>query len=85
MDLFFSGSGNGSCDFFDGTQLMDLVTAEYYLDDWGFVGTPVADANPPYVIVPDGFERKFDVKLTPPNDPTPTEPGTWGQVKSLYR
>ena len=87
LDMYFTGSGSGSCDFDGGSQLGDIIDAEYYLNDWGFFGTPVADENPnpPGVWVPDGFERVFGVKLIPPNDPTPDEPSTWGQVKGLYR
>ena len=82
----FSGSGAGFVDFMAGTQLDALMAAEYYLEDWGFFATPLADENSgPGVTVPDGYTRVFDVKLTPPNDPTPRENNTWGQVKGLYR
>ncbi len=85
-DFIFTGSGSGSCDFIGGTQLGDLVSAEYYLEDWGFLGTPVSDPNPGQgFVVPAGYDRIFDVKLTPPNDPTPAEPTTWGTIKDLYR
>ena len=84
-DLIFSGSGGGTCDFIGGSRLGDLAAAEYYLNDWGFFGTPVADPNPPYLTVPDGYHRVFDVKIATTHDPTPSEDSSWGQVKNLYR
>lgn len=85
-DFIFTGSGSGACDFIGGSQLGDLVTNEYYLEDWGYLGTPVADPNPGQgLMVPDGYDRVFDVKLTPPNDPTSSDPASWGEIKSLYR
>jgi hypothetical protein len=82
---FTAGSNGGTCDFVAGTRLGDLVAGEYYLDDWGFFGSPYVDPDPPWTTVPDGFHRIFNVKITAPNDPTPTELSTWGQVKTLYR
>lgn len=81
-DGIFVGSGSGRCDFNGGSRLGELVAGEYYLDDWSFLGTPVSDPNP---TVPAGFHRVFDVKIVAPNDPTPTEPQSWGQVKGSYR
>ncbi len=81
----FTGTGSGTCDFYGGTQLGALMDAEYYFVDWPFTAPPVADPNPPFTTVPPGFERLFAVKLVPPNDPSPTEPATWGQVKGLFR
>jgi hypothetical protein len=84
-DFIFTGSGSGFCDFIGGSQLGDLVVGEYYLEDWGLHGTPVADPNPDQgITVPTGYDRVFDVKLTPPNDPTATDPASWGEIKRLY-
>ncbi len=83
-DGAFAGSGSGSCDFIGGTRLGDLSAAEYYLNDWNFLATPVADPTPA-LPVPQGYHRVFDCKLTPPNDPTPNAQGTWGELKNLFR
>ena len=80
----FNGSGAGSCDFYGGTQLDALMTAEYYFTDWNFMGTPVADPNPPYTSVPAGYHRIFDIKLTPPNDPSSATSTTWGGLKAMF-
>jgi len=82
---FTMGDNAGTCDFDGGTQLDALIAAEYYLDDWGFFGSPYVDPEPPFTTVPPGFHRIFNTKLTPPNDPSPAEPSTWGRVKDLYR
>lgn len=81
----FTGSGSGKCDFYDGTQLDAFIAAEYYFNDWNFLGVPVADPNPPFTTVPAGFQRRFDIKLTPPNDPSPVFDRTWGGVKAIFR
>ena len=81
-DGIFVGSGSGTCDFNGGSRLGELVTAEYYLNDWFFAGVPISDPNP---TVPAGFQRLFNVKIVSPNDPTSAETGTWSGVKGLYR
>lgn len=81
-DGIFVGSGSGTCDFNGGSRLGELVTAEYYLNDWFFGGVPISDPNP---TVPAGFQRLFNVKIVSPNDPTGLETGTWSAVKGLYR
>lgn len=84
-DGVYTGSGAGFCDFIGGTQLDAITVAEYYLDDWNFLGLDISDDNPPATPVPAGYDRSFKVKLTPPNDPTPTVETTWGKIKELYR
>jgi hypothetical protein len=85
IDLLFRGNGSGFCDFNGGSQLGDLVNTGYYLEDWGFQATTVADADPDQgLMVPVGYHRVFDIQLTPPNDPTASDPATWGQIKTLY-
>ncbi|MHB8078025.1 MAG: hypothetical protein ACYDIE_02045 [Candidatus Krumholzibacteriia bacterium] len=81
-DGIFVGSGSGTCDFNGGSRLDELVSAEYYLNDWFLGGVPISDPSP---TVPAGFQRLFNVKLVSPNDPTSAEPGTWSGVKALYR
>jgi hypothetical protein len=87
-DGFWKGSGSGTCDFIGGTQLDALMAAEYYLENWNVIASVVDDGagitGGGTVQVPAGFHRLFDVKITPPNDPTATESTTWGQVKKLY-
>ncbi len=80
----FTGSGAGTCDFIGGTRVGDLSLAEYFLNDWNFLGLDISDPNPPVTPVPDGFDRSFKTKLTPPNDPTASENSTWGKIKDLY-
>jgi hypothetical protein len=82
--FFTAGSNGGTADFVGGSMLADLIAAEYYLDDWGFFGSPYADGDPEWIVIPDGFHRIFNVKVTAPNDPTPNQSSTWGQVKALY-
>lgn len=81
-DGIFVGSGIGTCDFNGGSRLADLVSAEYYLDDWTFAGTPISDPNP---TVPNGFQRLWNVKIVAVNDPTPIDRSTWSGVKTLYQ
>lgn len=84
-DGVFTGAGSGTCDFNGGTQLDALIAAEYFLDDWNFLGLDISDENLPATPVPDGYDRLFKTKLTPPNDPTNSAESTWGTVKKLYR
>ena len=81
----YTGSGSGTCDFTGGSRLGELIAAEYYLQDWFFAGLDISDDNPPSTPVPANFDRSFKTKLVPPNDPTPSEDSTWGQVKKLYQ
>jgi hypothetical protein len=88
-DGFYTGTASGACDFVGGTRVDELVAAEYYLEDWGFFSTIADDgAGIPQggvVDAPEGYDRLFTVKLTPPNDPTAIDTSTWGKVKSLYQ
>jgi len=80
----YTGYADGACDFDAGSQYDALITAEYLLDNWPVHAT-VADPNSgPGITVPDGYHRLFDVKITPPNDPTDNTSTTWGQIKLLY-
>jgi hypothetical protein len=81
----YAGSASGGVDFNDGTQLASMETAGYDLTDWNLYGTladPDAGAG---VTVPAGYDRVFDILLTPPREPSPVEAATWGQVKNLYQ
>jgi hypothetical protein len=85
-DGLFNGTSLGTCDFVGGSQLDALQTAEYYLDDWFFSGITIADPNPAQgVTVPGGFDRVFDAKIIPVNDPSATNTSTWGKLKEIYR
>lgn len=84
-DDLYSGFGSGSCDFTGGTQIDALVAANSWLEDWGLYATIADPDSGPGVVVPAGFDRLFDLKITPPNDPTPRASSSWGKLKSLYR
>jgi len=85
QDGNFAGFASGACDFIGGTQLDALIAAESLLENWGVYGTVADPDSGPGIEVPDGFHRLFDVKITPPNDPSSSESSTWGGVKSLFR
>lgn len=86
LDDLYQGFGTGMCDMVGGSRLGELVAAEYELNDWIVNALNVADpGSGPGVTVPDGFDRVFDLKLVPPNDPTGTETSTFGSIKSLFR
>ena len=81
----YAGSADGAVDFTTGTQLDALEAAGFHLTSWNLNGTLAdPDAGTVPVPVPDGYCRVFDVKLTPPNDPSPVEAASWGRIKSLY-
>ncbi len=85
-DGLYSGFGSGMCDMVGGTRLGELTAAEYELANWIVNALNVADPDSgPGVTVPDGWDRVFDLKIVPPNDPTASDPATWSNVKSLFR
>jgi hypothetical protein len=81
----YSGSAYGGADFDAGTRLSAMEAAGYDLTDWNFNGTladPDAGAG---VTVPAGYDRVFDILLTPPREPSPVEAASWGRIKNLYQ
>ena len=82
---FTLGANGGTCQFSGGSRLLDMMDAEYYLAEWGLFGSPFVDPNPPLIEVPAGFQRIFNTKIVAPNDPSPIEHTTWGEVKNMFR
>ncbi len=81
----YTGNATGAVDFDAGTRLAAMEAAGYDLTGWNFNGTladPDAGAG---VIVPAGYDRVFDILLTPPREPSPVEAASWGRIKNLYQ
>ena len=62
-----------------------MEAAGYDLTGWNFNGTLADPDVGAGVTVPAGYDRVFDILLTPPREPSPVEAASWGRIKNLYQ
>ena len=80
----YSGSAIGTCDLDGGSAIPLMEIIGYPFADWDFIGTGISDPNPPFITIPDGYDRVFGLKLMYPQGPTGNDDVTWGQLKNIF-